>query len=54
MDDICTCRKSNFLFVEVSMSALNIEAAPPQLVTAWWRLSSEPVTRDRGTIGDGV
>ena len=42
-----------FLFVEVSMSALNIEAAP-QLVTAWWRLSSEPVTRDRGTIGDGV
>ena len=42
------------LFVEMSMSALNIEAAPPQLVTAWWRLSSEPVTRDRGTIGDGV
>ena len=43
----------NQMLLFVEMSALNIEAAPPQLVTAW-RLSSEPVTRDRGTIGDGV
>ena len=44
----------NQMLLFVEMSALNIEAAPPQLVTAWWRLSSEPVTCDRGTIGDGV
>ena len=43
----------NQMLLFVEMSALNIEAAPPQLVTAWWN-SSEPVTRDRGTIGDGV
>ena len=43
----------NQMLLFVEMSVLNIEAAP-QLVTAWWRLSSEPVTRDRGTIGDGV
>ena len=43
----------NQMLVFVDMSALNIEAGPPQLVTAG-RLSSEPVTCDRGTIGDGV